>query len=95
MKTISEGENDPAILLLAAENEVSPYGVPALYVFSASAFLVAQTSSLPYRRIVFCRSPASSGVLEGANGLRITNRRYGTLEVRATLNTRDPKIPSQ
>jgi len=45
---------------------------------------VAQTFSLLYRRIVFCRSQASSNVPEGADGMPIANRRYSRLKVCVT-----------
>jgi DNA-binding beta-propeller fold protein YncE len=50
------------------------------YVFSVPAAPVAQTCSLLYRRFLTClMSPAS-------NVLPITNRRYGRLQICATLN---------
>jgi len=48
-------------------------------------FLAARTFSLLYRGIVFCGSPASSSVREDADGMPITNRRYGRLKVCVTV----------
>jgi len=49
------------------------------------AVSVAQSFTL-LGRIEFCEPPASSSVLEGADGLPITNRRYSRLKVCAATN---------
>jgi hypothetical protein len=46
---------------------------------------VAQICNLPYRRIVFCVRPELSSGLENSDSLPITNRRYGRLQICATL----------
>ena len=46
--------------------------------------LVAQTASLPYRRIAFCGPPPGSGALDLSDALPIANRRYGRLKICAT-----------
>gem|GEM_PF-3776304 len=55
------------------------------HVFSALALAAAQTFSRPYRRFVFCGSPASVGVAEFADNLPITNWRYSRLKVCVTI----------
>jgi hypothetical protein len=49
--------------------------------------VVAQICNLPYRRIASCKVSERSALLEFADALPITNRRYGRLQICATLNT--------
>src|SRR5437763_11375351 len=46
---------------------------------------VAQISNLLYRRISFCGPPYNPGFLGHLDALPITNRRYGRLQICATL----------
>ena len=57
------------------------------YVFTVLPSPVAQTCSLLYRRVALCRTPGKPGVGDRSDALPITNRRYGRLKIRATVNT--------
>jgi hypothetical protein len=48
-------------------------------------FSVAQICNLLYRRIAFCGTFANARALELSNALPITNRRYGRLQICATM----------
>jgi len=54
--------------------------------------IVAQISNLPYRRIAFCRACVRSKRQQAFGTLPITNRRYGRLEICATLSTAVPMV---
>jgi len=92
-KSITTGGSRPTTNLL------SVFGVAKTarraHMVSAPAFVVAQAFSLLYRRIVFCRSLASSSVYEGADGMPITNRRYSRPKVCAAPNTYRSEIPAR
>ena len=99
------GEGEPIFPRRTIQTRWLPTGRCALfslpegeYLFSALAAPVAQTCSLPYRWFLTCQpSPAR-------NVPPITNRRYGRLRIRATLNTYEgegqgeekrPELPSR
>jgi hypothetical protein len=51
---------------------------------------VAQIFNLPYRRIAFCGAFASATLPLGSEALPITNRRYGRVQLCATLVAASP-----